>query len=287
MEAFPQRGILRVMRCLRIGLAIALSLLAGCFPTYSQRLQAQATAGAAPSGEQATKGRVNLSWQAIGYSVKGRPLRAASIGKGPRRVLWVGGIHGDEREGRIATQELPAAFLATEGAAARVTLTILEDVNPDGTALGTRGNANGVDLNRNYPAKNFKAARRFGMEPLSQPEARALHDFLLKGKFDLVIVAHSWHNDHFINFDGPSRDAAELFSARSGYAVRDSGDMSPTPGSLGSWVGRTLGKGILTLEYLRGRDAWAAWEETKSAVLAVVVESKPDARAADAEDEPR
>ncbi len=287
MEAGPQRGILRDMRCTQTGLAIALSLLAGCFPTYSQRLQAQAALGAAPLGERAETSRVVMPWRAIGHSVKGRPLSVASIGMGPRKVLWVGGIHGDEREGAIATQELPAAFLATEGAAARVTLTILEDVNPDGSSLGTRGNANGVDLNRNYPAKNFKAARRFGMQPLSQPESRALHDFLLKNSFDLVIVAHSWRNDHFINFDGPAHDAALLFSARSGYAVRDSGDMSPTPGSLGSWVGRTLGKGILTLEYQRGRDAWAAWEETKSAILAVIVEAKVDARDTNAVDDAR
>ena len=286
MEARPQFDILRAMRRFRIGLVMACSLLVGCFPTYSQKLRdGQPTAAAAPSGEPSK--RVDLPWRVLGHSVQGRPIRAATIGTGLRRVLWVGGIHGDEREGRIATQELPTAFLAVEGASKRVSLTILEDVNPDGTELGTRGNANGVDLNRNYPAKNFKAEPRYGMKPLSQPESRALHDFLLKGEFDLVIVAHSWRGDHFINFDGPARSIAELFSQRSGYAVRDSGDMSPTPGSLGSWVGRTLGKGILTLEYLRGRDAWAAWDETRAAILAVIVEGTSDARQEAAEDEPR
>lgn len=288
MEESPQFDILRAMRRFRFALAMGLSLLAGCFPTYSRRSQPAST-NAAPVAETAVRNAKDLPWRTLGYSVKGRPIRAATIGKGPRRVLWVGGIHGDEREGRIATQELPAAFLATKGAESRVTLTILEDVNPDGTALGTRGNSNGVDLNRNYPAKNFRAERRYGMQPLSQPESRLLHDLLQKGGYELVIVAHSWRGDHFINFDGPARGAAELFSNRSGYRVRDSGDMSPTPGSLGSWVGRTLGKGILTLEYERGREAWAAWNETKDAILAVLIDGKTDVREpqGDAEDDLR
>jgi len=185
-------------------------------------------------------------------------------------VLWIGGIHGDEREGRIATQQLPRAFLDSPGMAEEVTLVILEDCNPDGAARSTRGNARGVDLNRNYPAANFKPSRFFGLRPLDQPEARALHDLILNERPDLVIVAHSWRGDYFINYDGPARRLAEVFSAHSGYRVKPSSDISPTPGSLGSWVGTTLGIPILTLEYLRGRDPWAAWGETKDAILAVV-----------------
>src|SRR5262245_11074347 len=49
-------------------------------------------------------------WTTLATSVEGRPIRLATIGHGPRRVLWVGGIHGDEREGARATAELPAAF---------------------------------------------------------------------------------------------------------------------------------------------------------------------------------
>ncbi len=210
-------------------------------------------------------------WRAIGESRKGRPLRVTTVGHGPRRVLWIGGIHGDEREGRIATAELPRAFLATPGAAELVTLTILEDVNPDGTAQNTRGNAVGVDLNRNYPAGNFVANRFHGGRPLDQPEARALHDYISSELPHLVIVAHSWRGDHFINYDGPAERLAERFSQLSGYRVQPSEGIRGTPGSLGSWVGGKLGLPILTLEYLRGRDPWDAWIETKAAILAVVL----------------
>lgn len=210
-------------------------------------------------------------WHTLGNSVEGRPLRALRVGHGPRRVLVVGGIHGDEREGRLVAQELPAAVMAVPQAAARVTLTVLEDANPDGTARGTRHNARRVDLNRNYPAANFVPAADRGRRPLDQPEAKLLHDLVLAERPALVIVVHSWRGDHFINFDGPGAAVAAAFSRRSGYRVQGSEGIAPTPGSLGSWVGGTLGIPILTLEFQRGREAWSAWQETREALVAAVL----------------
>jgi murein peptide amidase A len=210
-------------------------------------------------------------WQTIGTSHEGRPLRIRRVGRGPRRVLWVGGIHGNEREGKVATDDLPRAFLEVPGAVEQVTLTILEDVNPDGSAANTRGNARGIDLNRNYPAGNFLAGPQYGERPLDQPEAKALHDLVLAERPHLVIVAHSWRNDHFINFDGPAERLAELFSQKSGYRVQPSDKIAPTPGSLGSWIGRTLGIPILTLEYQRGSNPIGCWMDTRKAILAVAL----------------
>lgn len=213
-------------------------------------------------------------WRPIGASREGRPLRMTRLGRGPRRVLWIGGIHGDEREGRVATAQLPIALLREPSALDRVTLTIVEDVNPDGTAQGMRGNARGVDLNRNYPAPNFKPSRFFGSRPLDQPESRALHDLILDERPHLVIVAHAWRGDHFVNFDGPAEALAQRFSRLSGYRVQPSDGIAATPGSLGSWVGGTLGTPILTLEFLRGRDPWSAWFETREAILSVVTNAR-------------
>jgi protein MpaA len=228
--------------------------------------------GSAGNGpDAAAPATPDLVWREIATSVQGRPLRATTLGTGPRQALWIGGIHGDEREGEVATERLPAAFLAVPGAAEKVTLTVLEDANPDGTALGVRWNANAVDLNRNYPASNFRTDRRFGREPLSQPESKALHDLILSVQPHIVIVVHSWRGDHFINFDGPGEELAAVFAELSGYRVRASDEIAPTPGSLGSWVGRDLRIPILTLEYLRGRNPHEAWRETKDAILAVIL----------------
>ena len=110
-----------------------------------------------------------------------------------------------------------------------------------------------------------------GRSPLDQPEARALHDLVLAERPHLVIVAHAWRDDHFINYDGPAERHAQLFSQRSGYRVKPSDKIAPTPGSLGSWIGRLLGIPILTLEYERGADPRSLWLDTRDAILAVIL----------------
>jgi murein peptide amidase A len=208
-------------------------------------------------------------WFTLATSHEGRPIRAASFGAGPRRVLFVGGIHGDEREGARAAAELPAAFLAEPGAAERVTLTVVEDLNPDGTAARRRGNAHGVDLNRNFPAASFRAGKN-GREPLSEPESRALFELVTGWQPELVLVAHSWRSAQFVNYDGPARAAAELFAALSGFELRESSALAPTPGSFGSWAAER-GLAVLTLEYRRGASPEDAWNATRTAVLAVLL----------------
>ena len=84
-----------------------------------------------------------------GHSVQGRPIRALELGfgsgsRGSRRVLVVGCIHGDECAGTAVVRRLeqlpPPIF----------DLWVVPTVNPDGRAAGTRENARGVDLNRNF-----------------------------------------------------------------------------------------------------------------------------------------
>ncbi len=214
-------------------------------------------------------------WREIGRSVRQRPIRVREVGVGPRQVLWIGGIHGNETEGMVATAALPAAILADLTLTATVTLTILEDINPDGRAAGTRGNDHGVDLNRNYPARNYRPDGVRGPHALSEPEARALFQLLFDLQPDLVIVAHSWGKKAqgppcFINPDGPAQALAERFCELSGYAVVASTSIHGTPGSLGSLVGLDMNIPILTLEYARGRDPEVCWQETQKAILAVI-----------------
>lgn len=253
---------------MRVAVCLA-AWLGGCV-NFHPYLEPAARSDAADA--TAETGVWRPDWQTIGTSHGDRPLRMTRMGRGPRRVLWVGGIHGDERVGHVATEQLPHVLAAEPGALERITLTLVEDVNPDGTAQGTRGNARGVDLNRNYPAANFQPSRFFGARPLDQPEAAALHDLILDERPHLVVVTHAWRGDHFVNFDGPARELAERFARLSGYRVQPSDGIAPTPGSLGSWVGGTLGIPILTLEYERGRDPWDAWFETRAAILAVVLD---------------
>lgn len=205
--------------------------------------------------------------QVVGTSVQGRPLRVLTVGHGARKVLFVGGIHGDEAEGAYTTEQLPAEFAAA-GLAAEVTLSILEDANPDGRAAATRGNANGVDINRNFPATNFDASNpAAGGEPLSQPESRAVVETIERTRPALVIVMHSWAERQFINFDGPAGQAAEQFSASSGMPVAESKSFAATPGSLGSYAGRDRGIALITVELRKGSDPRDDWNRIRGALI--------------------
>jgi protein MpaA len=268
-----------------VALLVALSLSVaaqGCSLSESDRATASpSTSTAEPSTEAASPMPVATEpapsappgtdgWETVGTSVQGRPIRVLTVGHGPRKVLFIGGIHGDEPEGAVAAAELPAAFNAA-GLADAVTLTILEDANPDGRAAGTRDNANGVDVNRNFPASNFdRTDPSNGGEPLSQPESRAVNDTIERIKPNLVLVAHSWAGRQFINFDGPSRETAERFAASSGLPVEESSSFAPTPGSLGSYFGRNRGTPILTIEVLKGSDPKGVWEQLRAALLQAI-----------------
>jgi len=250
-------------------LAITTSVVAcGCTLTTSGTAAAPPPVTATPATSPPTTVATNADgWEAVGTSVQGRPIRARTLGQGPRKVLFIGGIHGDETEGAYSTAELPAAFTAA-GLADAVTLTILEDANPDGRAAGTRDNANGVDINRTFPAKNFDTSN--GGEPLSQPESRVVFDLINRIGPDLVVVAHSWTGRQFVNFDGPARPIAERFAASTGLPVEESSSFASTPGSLGSYFGRDRGFSILTIELLKGSDPQADWEKIRESLLQAI-----------------
>ena len=83
-----------------------------------------------------------------------RPLAAGPGDRRPPRraadpaltVLVVGCIHGNETAGMAVARRLARA-----AAPRRTDLWVVPTINPDGVAAGTRGNARGVDLNRNFP----------------------------------------------------------------------------------------------------------------------------------------
>ncbi len=179
----------------------------------------------------------DTGWRVIGQSIEGRDIRLYRVGHGPRVVLWIDGIHGNEPEGAASTARLPAAFLADPARTARVTLHLIEDLNPDGRAASTRFNAAGIDLNRNFPLA-FAPAKRHGAAPLDQPETALLAAQLRLLRPALVIAVHSWPERHFINHDGPAADLAARFSALSGYPTVSSDGLQPT-GWAWAWASRS------------------------------------------------
>ena len=83
-------------------------------------------------------------------------------------MLLVATIHGNESAGTPLLERL-AERLESDPELLRNRRVLLVTVaNPDGLARRTRGNARGVDLNRNFPTTNRKDTRRSGTA-LSEP----------------------------------------------------------------------------------------------------------------------
>jgi len=128
----------------------------------------------------------------LGRSAEGRPVLLTRVGDADaaRRVLVVGAVHGNEPAGRAVVREL------RRGAApAGAQLWLIHDLNPDGAAAGTRQNARGVDLNRNFPDRWRAQGRPFdvnhsGARPLSEPESSLAARLIRRLRPDVTIWYH-------------------------------------------------------------------------------------------------
>ncbi len=99
---------------------------------------------------RARKGVLRHPARRYGASELGVPLECFGPEEGPVDLLVMASMHGDECDSTVALSE--ALRLVPEG---RLANPAILSVNPDGVLRGTRCNANGVDLNRNWPASNW------------------------------------------------------------------------------------------------------------------------------------
>lgn len=218
-------------------------------------------------------------WRQIGRSFEGRAMLAATLGAGSKRLYLIGGVHGDELPGLEALPQL-RDLLRQAGNRGDFTIRILQDSNPDGTHSRTRGNARGVDLNRNFPAKSFRATRAHGATAASEVETRFLLEDLRAFEPDVVVTFHAARQGPFVNYDGPGLELAERFvrGARSEDArwTVEAQIGYETPGSLGALLGDDEGLPVLTIEFPRAASASEVWPALSAGMLALL-ESEPSA----------
>ena len=179
----------------------------------------------------------------VGYSVEGRPIRCTFLGRGEALVLVLAAIHGDEAAGAPLVRRLQRTLEDNPDLLQNRRVALIAVANPDGLVHGLRLNVRGIDINRNFPAYNWREGTRRGPRALSEPETRALHKVIRDHQPVRIISIHQ--PLRLIDYDGPARGVAKAMGRRTNLSVRK---MRKRRGSLGAFAGRTLGIPTVTLE---------------------------------------
>jgi len=204
--------------------------------------------------------------------VNGLPIDMRVFGDAPEAtpVLVMGGIHGNETSSIDVASKLIELLEKDPQLIGDHKVTIIRIANPDGFAAGKRVNGHGVDLNRNFPATNFKSSPRFGNAPQSEPETRAILKALDALRPRLLISIHSIDKGRQCNnYDGPAEDIARRMSQHNGYPTVATIGYA-TPGSLGSYAGIDRQIPMITLELPRDLSSEAAWQQNREALLEAI-----------------
>jgi len=151
--------------------------------------------------ERHDRGVIRHDSSVYGASADGIPLTVYLPEDGNAEIVILAAIHGDETETTVAVSEALRCLPAGDLRAA-----VILCGNPDGMLRGTRGNARGVDLNRNFPTSNWKPDPVFyksrandardialspGAKPASEPETIALLSLLERLHPRAVVSLHS------------------------------------------------------------------------------------------------
>ncbi|HWD73068.1 MAG TPA: DUF2817 domain-containing protein [Actinomycetota bacterium] len=173
----------------------------------------------------------------LGRSVQGRPITAVEFGDpgAQRKLLVVGCIHGDEPAGIAIARQLER-LTPPPG----TDVWVIENLNPDGTAANTRQNANGVDLNRNFPyswqpLESPGALMYSGPASLSEPESQLAVAFLDKVRPTVSI----WYHQHLdlVDLSGGDVSIEQRYAGMVGLPTRQ---LQRYPGSVTSWENQTF-----------------------------------------------
>jgi protein MpaA len=191
---------------------------------------------------EAERGAIAWAPEKFGASVKGAPLEVYLPEGSSCAGLIFAAIHGDEPD---TTCVLSAALRSI--AREQLRWAVVLCVNPDGVAQGTRANAHGVDLNRNFPASNWSPELRgypwlpgsgrsvrlsSGPSAGSEPETRALLTLIERLSPKAIVAMHS---DLACVDDPHASKLGQWLAQKSALPlVPDVG--YPTPGSFGSWA---------------------------------------------------
>ena len=208
----------------------------------------------------------NLKWK---KTVQNRDIQLYSSSENlkfenEKPFLIIGGVHGDEPEGVYLVESFIewAKEVSLKGHKLKPWIAV-PCLNPDGLSKNERVNANGVDLNRNFPSKDWSTEHKQprynpGTSPASEIETQSVIELIEKYKPHTIIHCHSWKP--LVVYTGhQAKDVAEAFAEVSGYPLE--ADIGyPTPGSLGQYGLLEHKTGVVCTEEREGADKEETWK---------------------------
>ena len=135
----------------------------------------------------------------VGRSVQNRPIEAVRFGSGEKTIIFIGGLHAGFAPGTVSLARQAVSYFERnpQEIPSGATLYIIISASPDSPnapgELAGRLNANGVDLNRNWDCRWAQNASwrnqtvSGGLFPNSEPETKALIDFIQQKGADAVV----------------------------------------------------------------------------------------------------
>ena len=207
-----------------------------------------------------------ITWEYHRITGRKRPLVFTIFGgNNSNCILFLGGVHGDELPTVYVLLKF-ANYIKDNPALFKDKCIIIAPlVNPDGffAKPSQRVNANGIDLNRNFPTRDWQASawlqwerkchknKRYypGKKPGSEQETLFQMALINRFKPQKILTLHSPLG--FYDFDGPSSDLdsferwLEEVSKETKHPLKKFGYF---PGSLGNYAGHERNIFTLTLE---------------------------------------
>lgn len=184
--------------------------------------------------------------------------KIAQAGKAPaqaRRILLIGGIHGDELTSASIVFRWLQWLGESDSEARQYHWRVIPVANPDGLLANPpqRVNSHGVDLNRNFPTPDWNSdaqaywAKKTGRDPrrfpgqsaMSEAETRWLHDQIESFQPDVVVSVHAPFG--ILDYDGPAHQPRR-------FGHLDLNRLGIYPGSLGNYGGVGKNMPVITIE---------------------------------------
>ncbi|OGG41750.1 hypothetical protein A2837_00850 [Candidatus Kaiserbacteria bacterium RIFCSPHIGHO2_01_FULL_46_22] len=236
----------------------------------------------------------------IGKSADGHEITAYHYGKGDTNLLFIGGIHGGYswNTALVAYELMEYLEKTPDAIPENMRVTVIPVMNPDGlnTVVGTtsrfsmadvpeesadtipgRFNSNEVDLNRNFDC-DWQAESKWqnrtvsgGSEAFSEPESKAVRDFIATSSPDAVVVWYSSAGGVFASncHDGVLAETTELtslYAEASGYRAFKEFNFYEITGDMVNWMAK---QGIPAISVLLTTHRDVEWNKNRAGIEAL------------------